>query len=133
MGYCGGCRVHDLINITIDDIEYKTDIVLVTVLNTKTNEPRSFEIANQHWINLIQKYTSLRPEQTNHRRFFLTYHRGCCTKQPIGINRMGQLPKAIATFLELPNPERYSGNCFRRSSVLHWTNQGSDPINLHLL
>lgn len=40
------------------------------------------------------------------------------------------MPKVIASFLKLPNPELYTGHCFRRSSVSHLANTGSDLITI---
>lgn len=130
MGYCGACRREELTNMSIDDIEYKIDTILVTVPKTKTNVPRLFVISDEVWINLIQKYNNIRPLHTPHRRFFLTYRNGHCTTQPIGINTMGQMPKIMAAFLKLPNPEQYSGHCFRRSSASHLANQGGDLMTI---
>ena len=36
---------------------------------------------------------------------------------PIGINKMGAMPKTIATFLKLPNSSDFSGHSFRRTSA----------------
>ena len=36
------------------------------------------------------------------------------------------MPRIIARFLKLPNPELYTGHCFRRSSVTQLANSGGD-------
>lgn len=112
------------------DIEYKSDTILVSVPKTKTNVPRLFAVTNPVWTNLIKKYAKLRPDHVNNQRFFLTYHNGRCTTQPIGINKMGQMPKAIAAFLKLSDSELYSGHCFRRSSASHLANRGGDLLTI---
>ena len=43
------------------------------------------------------------------------------------------MPKIIATFLKLPNPELFSGHCFRRSSASHLANTGGDLVTIKRL
>lgn len=50
--------------------------------------------------------------------------------QPIGINKIGGMPKKLANFLNLPDSELYSGHCFRRSSASHLANSGEDLMAL---
>lgn len=50
-------------------------------------------------------------------QFFVNYQNGKCSKQVVGINKIGNQPKIIAKFLKLPNPECYTGHCFRRSGA----------------
>jgi hypothetical protein len=60
----------------------------------------------------------LRPSQTKHDRFFLTYRGGKCTQQPAGVNTIGGIPKKIATALGLSEPANYTG-----SSVAAWLSE----------
>jgi hypothetical protein len=60
----------------------------------------------------------LRPSQTKHDRFFLTYRGGKCTQQPVGVNTIGGIPKKIATALGLSEPANYTG-----SSVAAWLSE----------
>jgi hypothetical protein len=64
---------------------------------------------------------------------YITYRSGYCINSPIGINTMGKVPKTIAAFLELPNPELYTGHCFRRSSATHIANSGGDLLSIKRL
>ena len=43
---------------------------------------------------------------------------GTCyyTKQPMGIHLLRKVSFKVATFLNLPEPEKYTGHCLRRSS-----------------
>lgn len=130
MGYKGACRREELTNMSVDDIDYKTDVILVSVPKTKSNVPRLFSITEKLWIDLIKQYVSLRPSTITHRRFFVTYRNGYCISSPIGINTIGQMPRLIAKFLKLPHPELYTGHCFRRSSVSHLANNGGDLVTI---
>lgn len=130
MGYNGGCRREELTNMSIDDIEYKSDSIIVSVPKTKNNITRIFAVTDIQWIDLIKKYVSLRPNNVTHKRFFLTYRNGYCVTSPIGINIMGKVSKNIAAFLKLPNPELFTGHCFRRSSATHLANCGGDILTI---
>jgi lambda repressor-like predicted transcriptional regulator len=43
---------------------------------------------------------------------------------------MGKISKEIASFLRLPNPELYTGHCFRRSSATHLANHGGSLLTI---
>jgi integrase len=130
MGYNGACRREELVNITIDDIEFKQDLITVSIPRTKNYLPRLFAITDERWIFLTTKYFNLRPQKVTHRRFFLTFRQGKCVNSPIGINTMGKISKEIASFLRLPNPELYTGHCFRRSSATHLANHGGSLLTI---
>lgn len=72
----------------------------------------------------------LRPVNIATKRFFLTYRNGRCTTSPIGINKISQVPRMIAQFLDLANAEDYTGHCFRRSSASNLANNGADLITI---
>lgn len=130
MGFNGACRRDELTNMIIDDIQFKNDVIMVDVQKTKTYVPRQFIITQRLWIDLVKKYYHLRPSCVTHRRFFLQYRNGLCLNIPIGINTIGKVPKSIATYLKLPEPELFTGHCFRRSSVTHLANSGGDLITI---
>lgn len=130
MGYNGACRREEIMNMVVDDIQFKNDVIMVRVPKTKTYIPRQFIITQRLWIDLVKKYYSLRPSHVIHKRFFLQYRNGSCINSPIGINTIGKVPKNIATYLNLPNPELFTGHCFRRSSVTHLANSGGDLITI---
>lgn len=62
--------------------------------------------------------------------FFLNYVRGKCTKQCVGINKLGDVPKQIAIYLGLPEATAYTGHCFRRSSATILVDAGGDLLDL---
>lgn len=95
-----------------------------------TQIPTWFMVTEETWITLIRKYVQLRPSHTSHQRFFLTYRRGKCVSSPMGINKIGEVPKNIAKFLKLSTPEKFTGHCFRRSSASHLANKGGDLLTI---
>lgn len=59
----------------------------------------------------LKKYDKLRNENYDYVCFFVRFKAGKCTKQLIGINTIGNMPKLIIRFFELPNPNAYIGYC----------------------
>ncbi|KAK4880253.1 hypothetical protein RN001_008399 [Aquatica leii] len=86
MGISGACRREELCKMSIDDIEFKTDVVMVTVPATKTNVCRKFVITKPEWITLLVKYNDLRRSKIQ-KRYFLTFHNGKCNNSPVGLNQ----------------------------------------------
>lgn len=116
-------------NITTNDVENHGRVLLVQVKNTKNKIPRSFTIQGPFY-DVVKKYEALRIIKANSSRFFQNYQNGKCTNQPIGINKFGAMPKEIATFLNLPQANEYTGHSFRRSSATLLANSGADLLTL---
>lgn len=111
--------------MTVDDIEKQGDILLVKLRGTKTKVDRTFVIKKE-FVNIIEKYRKLRPSGIETNRFFINYHKGKCLRQVIGKNKISSIPKEIATYLNLPNSNLYSGHCFRRTSATLLADSGAD-------
>ena len=77
-------------------------------------------------LEIFRKYASLRPSGWESPRFFFKYHDGKVACQNVGINTIGKVPEDIAKFLNLENPEQYTGHSFRRSSALWLADSGAD-------
>lgn len=115
----------------LEDIEFKSDIILVTIPTSKTNVSRSFVITKKEWIEKVTKYIQMRLKITKIKdRFFLKYEKGKCINLPVGINTIGAIPSKIATFLQLEHPNNFTGHCFRRSSATLLVNRGGDLLSL---
>jgi integrase len=114
--------------LKFDDIQDCGDVLNVIIPDSKTHKERRFSIINEGFgvnpIDLYRRYVALRPKNSPS-RFFLQYHKGKCSRQNVGINTFGAIPKKIATFLELENPKSYTGHSFRRSSATLLVNAGT--------
>ncbi|KAJ8924072.1 hypothetical protein NQ315_006853 [Exocentrus adspersus] len=77
-------------------------------------------------IEICRKYISLRPIRLTQNRFFLRYMNQKCTSQPVGINSFAKVPSIVASFLNLPNAELYTGHCMRRTSTTLLADKGAD-------
>lgn len=125
----GACRRKELTDLTVDNIEDKGDMLLVKIPETKTGRPRSFVVTDDFY-HIYKKYAKSRPTNLATKRFFVSYRNGKCTSQNIGINTFGSMPKTVATFLKLANPESYTGHTFRRTSATLLADSGADLLTI---
>lgn len=96
----------------MSDISRYDDMYYVTIpaTNTKTYKKNSFAITGPV-LDIVRRYEKLRPSNAPE-KFFLNYQKGKCTTQTIGKNKFYKMPQRIAEYMNLPNPERYTGNSF---------------------
>lgn len=113
----------------MDDVETDTHLQAINLPNTKTNKERKFVISGE-FLKIVKAYQDLRPSVVSTQRFFLNYQNGKCTRQVIGKNKFSNMPKEIATYLNLPNPEQYTGHCFRRTSATLLADSGANITTL---
>ncbi|XP_011301804.1 uncharacterized protein [Fopius arisanus] len=128
-GILGGCRSHELVHISVDNIEDDGSMALVTIPKTESDPERSFSICGEFY-QVYKKYASLRPKKTDCRRFFLNYRGGKCVNQVIGLHKFGGMPKLIASYLNAPDPDGYTGHSFRRTSASLLAESGADYRSL---
>lgn len=128
-GIFGACRRQELHQLQFADVKDFGSHIIVTLQNTKTKKPRSFTITGKYSA-LVKNYIKLRPKNVQNKAFFLNYQKGKCTSQNVGINKIGELGKVVAAYLNLPNPELYTGHCFRRSSATLLVDAGGDILAL---
>lgn len=130
LGIAGACRIDELTNLSIDDIEDTGSSLIIKIPNTKNQLPRTFIVTdsdkNIHMLDIYHKYAALRPSNTNHRRFFVYYKAGKCSVQCVGKNTFSKLPSKIALFLKLPDASLYTGHCLRRSSATLLADAGAN-------
>lgn len=115
-------------NIKIDDIKELGTILVVTIPNTKTKVAKTFTITKH--LNIYKKYRSLRPKNYSNENFFINFQKGKCTRQVVGINKIGKVPSDIARYLNLSHADQYTGHCFRRSSASILVETGTDLLTL---
>lgn len=110
-GLCGACRSHELASVIMEHIIRYEDMYFVTIPRefTKTDKDNAFGITGELF-HIVKKYEALRPSHVKTDRFFLNFQKGKCTVQVIGKSKFYGMPRRIADFLKLPDPERYTGN-----------------------
>ncbi|XP_043461530.1 uncharacterized protein LOC122498058 [Leptopilina heterotoma] len=131
-GISGACRREELSKIKMEDVLHEGNLLLIKIPNTKTKTPRSFTVEGE-FREIVSKYESLRPKNANSNKFFLNFQKGKCTTQVIGKNKFGKMPSEIAKYLDLENPELYTGHSFRRTSATLLADSGADIIALKRL
>lgn len=135
MGVAGALRRDELVKMTVDDISDQGSVIIVNVPDTKTHISRSFTIIDKvgekvPFLTILRKYIQLRPKEANSRRFFYSVRQGKCVNQLVGVNTIGQIPRKIAAYLKLQDPQSYSGHAFRRTSATLLANTGVDVMAL---
>ena len=125
IGVFGACRRQEICDITMDFVRDNGTELYIQIPESKTDIARSFIITNDLY-TICKKYISLRPKNVTNNKFFLNFQKGKCTSQSIGKKKIGGVPKEIATYLGLSNPEMYTGHCFRRSGATLLADSGAD-------
>ncbi|XP_074034359.1 uncharacterized protein [Leptinotarsa decemlineata] len=113
MGYFGGCRSQELLNMKISDIEDRDSVMVVNVPESKTGVSKKFTVVDE------KEFSAL-----------LLLRQNKCTSQPIGKNMFGKIPSKMAMYLGLPNSSSYTGHCLRRTSATALANAGATMTNL---
>nr|XP_015835534.1 PREDICTED: uncharacterized protein LOC107397938 [Tribolium castaneum] len=133
-GIFGACRCDELLSLTPNDVEDRGKYIIVTLRNTKNFTTRRFTITDEECrfqpCVLYRKYASLRPTQAESLRLFLTYRGGKCISLNAGQHTIGGIPKKIASYLKLSEPELYTGHSFRRSAATMVVDSGGDILAL---
>ncbi|XP_047989509.1 uncharacterized protein LOC125228853 [Leguminivora glycinivorella] len=128
-GIVGACRRQELHRLRFTDVEVYEARIFVKIYNAKSNTYRVFTITGEYF-ELVKKYISLRPDHCHTPSFFIHYQTGKYTSMSVGINQFGNLGKTIAKYLGLPNPELYTGHCFRRTSATILVDADGDILPL---
>lgn len=123
-GICGCLRCDEITNLKVEEIEDLGNKYIVSINNNKNEYAGQFIIGNLFY-HYVKKYISLRPPDQFSDRFFIKYNDGKCFRQPIGRHKIGQVAENIASYLQLPDPKRYTGHCLRRTSATLLSDSGA--------
>lgn len=132
IGISGACRRQELYNLKFKDIEDLTDKLLITLHDTKNKTSRSFVVPSGTFYETCKKYITLRQKVQNppNDRFFLNFQNDKCTRQVVGVNKLGSVPERVAKFLKLPQPSQYTSHSLRRTSATVLVDAGADLVEL---
>lgn len=133
-GIFGACRRDDLIRLTLEDVEDNGRFLVVFLRDGKNHKSRSFTVTKEGCpfdpCSLYRKYVKLRPTNMHSRRLFIAYRNGRCYAQHTGCHTISGVTKHIAEYLNLQNPEEYTGHGLRRSSASILVENGGDLLTL---
>lgn len=121
----GACRNNEMHLMKMEDIQDLNSTLLITIPSTKTKIIRKFTVTGKFY-DICKRYIALRPADVKTTSFFLNYQNGKCTVQNVGINKFASMGRQIATYLNLPNSNLYTGHSFRRSSATILVDAGGD-------
>ncbi|KAL1115076.1 hypothetical protein AAG570_007107 [Ranatra chinensis] len=116
-GVTGACRCHELKELTVDDIQDTGELVSVKISDPESRKTRSFTVVGGKYLGLYRKYAALRPLCMNHRRFFIKFQKGKCFRSVVGVQAISSATQRVASYLNLPNVNEYTGYCLRRTSA----------------
>lgn len=126
IGVLGVCRGDELTKLTVDNLRDTGTEFILNLPTTKTKtKVKKMHVIQGEFSNIIRQYIKLRPPNVPTDRFFLQYRNGKCTRQVIGKNMIANVPKEMAKFLKLPNPESYTGHGYRRTGTTIAANNGA--------
>lgn len=127
IGILSVCRGEELTKLTVNDLKDTGNEFILSIPNTriKTKVNKTHVIEGE-FTNIIRRYIALRPPHVPTDRLFLQYRNGKCTCQVIGKNTIAQIPKEMAKFLKLPNPDSYTGHSYRRTGTTIAANNGAN-------
>lgn len=132
LGLSGACRRCEMYNLTTKDFEENPNSVIGKIRDGKFESSRTFVI-EPPFLEIYKKYAKLRPANTTRSNFLVKYQAGKCHNQVVGKEKIGKMPKEIAEFLKLQNPEKYTGHSFRRTSTTIFSDAGASVFELQQL
>ena len=134
----GALRISEVVNIGYDDVTFLNNgSMSIRIKCSKTDQAgkgHSFIITpnvNAQLCAVLRMRTYMELIETKNGRLFRSATKaGKLGKQPIGVNSMAAIPRFIATFLELPNVDEFSGHSFRRTSATLLSKKGMGLLEL---
>ncbi|KAJ8667892.1 hypothetical protein QAD02_009555 [Eretmocerus hayati] len=125
----GACQRIQLFDMTLAHITVRETSLMITIPQIKKSIARTFSV-NTPWKEIVQQYIQMRPEGTQHDFLFINYQNGRCTPQKMSIMKIGRMPRRMAEYLQLPNPETYTSHVFRKTSHALLANAGHNLATL---
>lgn len=121
LGISGTMRGNDIFDLNMEDVVDLATHIQISVKDTKCHVNRQFVIVNSdrvQYATIIRKYNSLRPPDRQDQRYLTAYTKGKCHNLPVGIHKVRRVPSAVASYLGLSEPEKYTGHTARRLQVM---------------
>lgn len=104
-------------------------MIVITIQNSKNGSSRKFVVMEALWVQTILKYLKI-CSAIDMKKLFISIRNGKATRQHIGHNTIGQMPKRIAMYLKLENVQLYTGHSFRRTSATILASNGGNTLQL---
>ena len=135
-GFYAGLRSCEIVALFWENLVFTDEGILLTITFSKTDragvgsvkllpklsEP---EICPVHYFTIYKDLVG-----DNSGRLFRTYQGNKFIKTPIGKNKISDMPKEIALFLKLENPNSYTGHSLRVTSATVMADEGANTLTL---
>jgi len=131
--YYGTCRISDITYLEFSQVHVQEDKVTIEINRAKSAASEAhaeFIIPRSEGVDpvaLFKAYITAQSDTTG--RFWRHYQHGRWTS-PMGHNTLAETATRIAIALKLPEPKRYTGHCFRRTSATALANAGVTLMEL---
>ncbi|KAJ8678625.1 hypothetical protein QAD02_014412 [Eretmocerus hayati] len=131
VGVIGCCRKSELVKLLMAYVTVTDTSILIDIPPevTKTNTANTFSIVGPSYV-IVKRYLEARKNIDNE-KFFLLYRDGTFIDSACGDRTIGAIPKTVAEFLGLPEPERYTSHSIRRSSATVYAESGCTDTERH--
>lgn len=108
--------------------------IAINIVDTKNGVERRFTLVENKeetvdYLGIFRKYLESR-KHFNNPRFFLRYAMGKCCDQPVGKHTIAKVPSLVAKFLQLSEPELFTGHCLRRTSATLLADSGANLLEI---
>ena len=146
LAFCGGLRCCELRSITFGRVTIEEEGIWVEFAQGKQrgeaklngymvpfNRDEPSKCFATRVVNYLEKVrqsvpaSNLKEEDAFFRRPLKS---GYSKREVMGAKYLGKIGKNIASELGLPNPQKYTGHCFRRSAATAAANQGATTVDL---
>lgn len=119
--FLGAMRKSDIYDLKNTDVEDTGDKIRVCFSEAKNKRKRTFFIVNDNSgeidiLSVVREYMKIR-SVSKLLPFFVQIRNGKVWGQRVGINTFSENCKIVAQFLNLPDPEKYTSHCARRSAA----------------
>ena len=121
--FFGGMRSKEAKDLKMNSVTVLPDgAICVNYEHAKQRDPskRSAQfLIPRTWGSNVITYINRTAAHPRESQFLLTgdLHKFVITSKVLGINQVYQAPKYMATWLGLPNPDKYTGHAWRRSAA----------------
>jgi integrase len=135
-GYYGGLRGCELVALTWDDITFAQEGVLLKIAKSKTDRAgvgavKLLPKLDEDLICPVYYFTLYKSLVVNaDGRLFCQFRNGKATRMVYGKTKVSAVPKIVATFIGLQNPEAYTGHALRVSSATALADEGATSLTL---
>ena len=142
IAFYGWARSDDLNQLNFENVRFSDRGIHVRFERGKTDSDDKgglefvivFENSPAGPAELFQRYYNQLPERYRSGKLFKRWKNNVTPPgyrmQHHGMNHLKMVGSRIAEILEIPNPQAYTGHCFRRSGATHMANAGASTKQL---